>query len=107
MDKEGLGDPATLLEAVTRFADPDVAHEFLVRMRWPNGVGCPRMGCGSMDVAAITSRKKWRCRECNRQFSVKVGTIFEDSPISLSKWLPALWLLSSAKNGISSHELGR
>ncbi len=107
MDKEALGDPTTLLEAVTRFADPDVAHAFVVRMRWPNGMACPRMGCGSADVVSIGNRRAWRCRNCNRQFTAKVGTIFEDSPISLSKWLPAMWLLSSAKNGISSCELAR
>ncbi len=107
MGKQPIADPATLLEAVTQFADPDVAHAFMVRMRWPNGVACPRQGCGSADVAEIAGRKKWRCRECGRQFSVKVGTIFEDSPISLTKWLPAMWLLSGAKNGISSCELAR
>jgi transposase-like protein len=99
--------PATLQEAIVYFADPDRAHDFLVKMRWPNGVACPRMGCGSANVAAIKSRKKWRCRECNRQFSVKVGTIFEDSPIGLDRWLPAFWLLTNAKNGISSYEIVR
>ena len=100
-------EPATLLEAVNRYADPAVANAFMARVRWPNGVACPRHGCGSADVAEIASRGKWRCRDCKKQFSVKVGTFFEDSPISLSKWLPAMWLLSSARNGISSCELAR
>jgi transposase-like protein len=99
--------PRTLLEAVTYFSDPDRAHAFAVKSRWPNGVACPRMGCGSADVLAIPTRRTWKCRECGRQFSVKVGTIFEASPLSLSKWLPAVWLLTNTKNGTSSCELAR
>lgn len=99
--------PRTLLEAVTYFADADRAHAYAVKLRWPNGIACPRMGCGSASVQFIATRKKWRCKECKRQFSVRVGTIFEDSPISFTKWLPAIWLLTNTKNGTSSHELGR
>jgi transposase-like protein len=99
--------PTTLLEAVTHFADPDRAHAYAVQMRWPNGVACPRMSCGSASVQVIATRKKWRCKECKRQFSVKVGSIFEDSPLPLTKWLPAFWLLSNTKNGTSSCELAR
>jgi transposase-like protein len=99
--------PRTLLEAVTYFSDPDRAHAYAVRWRWPNGIACPRHGCGSASVQAIPTRKKWRCKECKRQFSVRVGTIFEKSPIPFSKWLPAFWLLANTKNGTSSHELGR
>jgi transposase-like protein len=65
------------------------------------------MGCGSASVQPIKSRKIWRCKECKRQFSVRVGTIFEDSPISFSKWLPAFWLRANTKNGKSSCELAR
>jgi transposase-like protein len=101
------GVPTTLQEAVTYFADKQVAHDFFVTIRFPNGVACPRQGCGSADVVAIPKRKEWRCRECRRQFSVKVGTIFEASPIGFDKWLPALWLLTANRNGVSSHELGR
>ena len=101
------GTPKTLLAAVTYFADPDRAHAYAVTMRWPNGVACPRQGCGSADVQAIKTRKIWRCRECKRQFSVRVGTIFEDSPIPFTKWLPAFWLLANTKNGTSSCELAR
>jgi transposase-like protein len=99
--------PTTLLEAVTYFADPDRAFAYAVKLRWPNGVACPRMGCGNADVQFIRTRKLWRCKECKRQFTVKVGTIFEDSPITFSKWLPAIWFLANTKNGTSSHELGR
>jgi transposase-like protein len=99
--------PTTLIEAVSFFSDPDRAFEYAVKLRWPNGVACPRMGCGSAAVQFIKTRKLWRCKECKRQFTVKVGTIFEDSPIPFSKWLPAIWLLANTKNGTSSHELGR
>lgn len=99
--------PRTLREAVIYFADKQVAHDFFVGIRFPNGVACPRKGCGSADVAAIKNRNAWRCRECDRQFTVKVGTVFEDSPIGFDKWLPAMWLLTANRNGVSSHELGR
>lgn len=100
--------PSTLLEAVSMYADPKVAHDAFVSMRWPHAVACPRMGCGSADVRAIGgSRPRWLCKDCNREFTAKTGTIFEDSPIGFNKWLPALWLLSSARNGISSCELAR
>jgi transposase-like protein len=99
--------PRTLLEAVTYFADPDRAHAYAVKIRWPNGVGCPRKGCGNADVQFIATCKVWRCKECKRQFTAKVGTIFEDSSISFTKWLPAIWFLANTKNGTSSHEVGR
>jgi len=99
--------PRTLLEAVIYFADPDRAHAHFVSVRWPNGVACPRHGCGSAAVQVLAKRRKFRCKECGRDFTAKVGTIFEASPISLSKWLPAVWLLANTKNGTSSHELGR
>jgi transposase-like protein len=100
-------EPSTLLEAVRAFADSQVAHDYFLALRFPNGVACPRHGCGSADVARIKNRNAWRCRDCNRQFSVKVGTIFEDSPIGFDKWLPAMWLLSANRNGISSCEIAR
>jgi transposase-like protein len=99
--------PTTLLEAVRAFSDPQVAHDYFVAIRWPNGMACPRMGCGSADVVRIANRNLWKCRECKRQFTAKVNTVFEDSPIGFDKWLPALWLLASNRNGISSCELAR
>jgi transposase-like protein len=100
--------PKTLLEAITTFANPEVAHDFVKGLRWPYGVACPRQGCGSADVREIRGKRpRWYCRECEREFTAKLGTIFEDSPIGFDKWLPAMWLLSSAKNGISSMELHR
>src|SRR5579863_5393048 len=103
MDKQ----PTTLLEAVTYFSDKDRAFDYAVKLRWPNGVACPRMGCGSAAVQFIKTRKLWRCKDCKRQFTAKVGTIFEDSPIPFTKWLPAIWLLANTKNGTSSWELHR
>jgi transposase-like protein len=105
MEKQSV--PDTMIEAVRQFASPKVAHDFFVQMRWPFGVACPRMGCGSADVTYLAKYRRWNCKECKRQFTAKVGTIFEDSPIGLDKWLPAFWLIASNRNGISSHELGR
>ncbi len=99
--------PKTLKAAIEYFADPDTALQFAVSMRWPDGVKCPR--CGSAHVSFTASRRVWTCEECEdrRQFSFKVGTIMEDSPISLGTWLVGIWLIASAKNGISSYELHR
>jgi transposase-like protein len=99
--------PKTLSEAIRLYADPEIAHKLVVAVRWPNGVACPRMGCGSADVHFISTRRTWRCNDCKRQFSTKVGTIFEESPLGYDKWLPAIWLITNAKNGISSCEIAR
>ncbi len=96
--------PTTLTEAIQHFADADTSFAFVIQLRWPNGVICPR--CDTEKPSYLTTRRIWKCRACKQQFSVKVGTIFEDSPLGLDKWLPALWLLANAKNGISSYELG-
>ena len=77
----------------------------MVALRWPDGIACPRCGCDRNSV--LSTRRIWKCKGCQKQFSVKVGTLFEDSPIGLEKWLPALWLVVNCKNGISSYELGR
>jgi transposase-like protein len=98
--------PKTLLQAIQYFSDEQVCVDTVASMRWPNGVKCPD-GCRVENPYYIKTQKRWKCRNCRRQFSVKVESIFEDSPISLSKWLPALWLLANCKNGISSHELAR
>jgi transposase-like protein len=100
--------PKTLQEAIVYFADPDVAFAEMVKFRWPDGVvKCPT--CGSENVYFTKSRRIWQCKEdhAKRQFSVKIGSIMEDSPLSIDKWLVALWLICNAKNGISSYELGR
>jgi len=97
--------PTSLIEAIRYFADRDVAIDFVAKLRWPDGPFCPRCGC--TEYSYLTTRGVWKCKACKRQYSVKVGTIFEDSPLGLDKWLPAVWLAANSKNGISSHELGR
>jgi len=101
-----LPEPKTLQEAIAYFADPDRAFEFAKSLRWPDGnVVCPR--CNAAKNSFIKTRRLWFCYACKRQFTIKVKTIMEDSPIGLDKWMTAFWLLANAKNGISSHELGR
>ena len=99
--------PKTLLEAVQVFADQANCISYLVSKRWANGVTCPT--CGSNRVGFLANQQRWQCsgRHPKRQFSVKVGTIFEDSPLGLDKWLPVVWLITNAKNGISSWEIHR
>jgi transposase-like protein len=97
--------PTTLIEAIRYFSDLDICTEFVAEMRWPNGPVCPR--CGGVEHSYLTTRRLWKCKGCKKQFSVKLGTIFEDSKLGLDKWLPAAWLTANSKNGISSHELGR
>jgi transposase-like protein len=100
------GIPATLLDAIQFFADPDASLAFMVQLRWPDGtVTCPR--CKAAETSFLSTRRLWKCKGCKKQFSAKVGTIFEDSPIPLEKWLPALWLVVNCKNGISSYEVAR
>jgi len=97
--------PETLMECIRYFANPEVCREFVVNMRWPDGIEC--IYCQSMRIGYIKSRNKYQCKDCRKQFSVKIGTIFEDSPLSLDKWLTAMWMIANCKNGISSYELGR
>lgn len=100
--------PETLQEAIQYFTDPDNCHAFMVAMRWPDGkVTCPN--CGSEKVTYLAKQRRFKCygKHPKAQFSVKVGTIFEDSPLGLDKWLPAAWLILNCKNGISSYELAR
>lgn len=99
--------PTTLLEAVTFFSDIDRCVNYLAARRWPNGVVCPT--CNGQKVAYRATRRVWECstRHPRREFSVKVGTIFEDSPIGLDKWLPTVWQIANCKNGVSSYEIAR
>lgn len=92
-------------DAIVHYSDESTCVDFLASIRWPHGASCPR--CNSESVTRLATRPLWQCKSCRKQFSVKLGTIFEDSPIPLSKWLPAVWLITSAKNGISSYEIGR
>ena len=100
--------PKTLQEAVLYFSDFDNCLKYMVSKRWPDGiVTCPT--CGREDVSFLDNQRKWQCKSAhkNRQFSAKVGTIFEDSPIPLEKWLVVVWMLCNCKNGISSCEVSR
>ena len=103
--KNDIEFPETLAAAIKYFADADTALNFMASVRWPDGkVVCPC--CHKSDAGFLATRKIWKCRECGKQFSVKVGTIFEDSALGFDKWLPAFWMIVNAKNGISSCELG-
>ncbi len=99
--------PKTLQQAIKYYSNPDTCIDFIVSRRWPNGVECPT--CGRKDVRFISTRRMWECKDKHpkRQFSVKVGTIFEDSAIPLDKWLIAIWMIANCENGVSSYEIGR
>jgi transposase-like protein len=100
-------EPTSLQEAIIYFSDPVNCREYLVARHWPDGVVCPR--CGSKNVLFLEKYNRWHCREKHEapQFTLKTGTIFEDSPISLDKWLTAMWMIVNAKNGVSSWEIHR
>jgi transposase-like protein len=98
--------PETLQKAIAFFSDPQRAFEAAVEFRWPGGnVTCPR--CGQDKHSFVKTRRLWFCYVCKKQFTVKVGTVMEDSPIGLDKWMTAIWMLANCKNGISSYELGK
>jgi transposase-like protein len=101
-------EPKTLVEAVQYFADQDNCLNYMVTMRWPDGVvTCPT--CGSQRVSFLRNQRRWQCssRHPRRQFSAKAQTIFEDSPLGLDKWLPVVCMISNCKNGVSSWEIHR
>jgi transposase-like protein len=100
-------EPRTLTEAILYFADADVTLRTMVELRWLNGVCCPT--CGRDDVRFIATRRMWECKGAHprKQFSAKVGTIFEGSPLGLDKWFAAIWLIANCKNGVSSYEVHR
>ncbi len=100
-------EPNSLQEAILYFAKPENCREYMVARRWPDGVECPR--CGSKNVLFLEKYNRWHCREKHDapQFTLKTGTIFEDSPIGLDKWLTAMWMVVNCKNGVSSWEIHR
>ncbi len=100
-------EPTTLQEAIVYFSKPENCREYLVARRWPDGITCPR--CGSKNVLFLEKYNRWHCRQKHDapQFTLKTGTIFEDSPIGLDKWLTAMWQIVNCKNGISSYEVHR
>src|SRR5688572_29849518 len=95
--------PTNLIEAIEYFSDLDVATEYVANLRWPDGPECPQ--CGGKDHSYLSNRRLWKCKACKKQFSAKVGTICQASPIPLKKWLVAIWEMAHDKNGISSREL--
>jgi len=99
--------PTTLIEAIRYFSNQETCISYMTTLRWADGVICPT--CGRTDVSYLESQQRYQCksRHTKRQFSVKVGTIFEDSPLGLDKWLPAVWMIINAKNGVSSYEISR
>lgn len=100
-----MAKPADLTEAIRYFADLDLATDYVAGLRWPDGFVCPH--CGGRDYSFVSTRRLWKCKSCQKQSSVKVGTIFADSALGLDKWLPAIWLAANPETGISSHELAR
>jgi hypothetical protein len=104
---ERATEPTSLQEAIEFFANADNCRKYVVARRWPNGVECPTCGC--KDVIFLANQNRWQCRNkhSKRQFSLKTGTIYEDSPLGLDKWLVATWLVSNCKNGVSSCEVAR
>jgi transposase-like protein len=100
-------EPKSLQQAIIYFADSSHCREYLVARRWPDGVFCPR--CGSKNILFLEKYNRWHCRGKHDapQFTLKTGTIFEDSPIGLDKWLTAMWMIVSCKNGVSSWEIHR
>jgi transposase-like protein len=102
---DALVAPKTLMEVIRYFSDPAVCVKFFAQLRWTDGPECPR--CQSKRLSFLTTRLMWKCLDCKKQFSVKVGTIFEDSAIGLDKWLCAMWMIANDKNGASSYEVGK
>jgi transposase-like protein len=98
--------PESLQEAIVYFSDPERAFRYAVELRWPDArINCPR--CGSEKHSFIKTRRIWFCYGCKKQFTLKVGTIFEDSALGMDKWMAAFWMICNCKNGISSYELAR
>src|SRR5436190_8894581 len=103
-----MSNPRTLTEAIRYFSDFNNCRDYMVPRRWVNGVvTCPV--CGGASVYFDASRKGWECktRHPKRKFTLKTGTVFEDSPLGLDKWLPCVWMIVNMKNGVSSHEIKR
>jgi transposase-like protein len=108
MEGKTMSEPKSLQEAIVYFSNPDNCIDYLAIHRWPSGtVRCPT--CGSNSVKFSEKRRTWQCssHHAKREFSVKVGTVMEDSPIGLDKWLAAMWLVTNCKNGVSSYEIER
>jgi len=103
--KSQMNLPNTLQQAVVYFSDAARALAYAINLRWPDGITCPR--CGHGEHSFIKTRRIWFCKGCKKQFTIKVGTIFEDSPIGIDKWMTAFWMIVNCRNGVSSYEIAR
>src|SRR5260370_29253879 len=103
--KSAIKEPKALQEGIVYCSNPDNCLAYMVARLWPEGVTCPV--CGRKDATFLKNQRKWQCRShhAKQQFSAKTGTIYEDSPLGLDKWLTATWMLTTAKNGVSSYEI--
>src|SRR5947209_2344487 len=99
--------PKTLMAAIRYFQEPAVALDYVAKLRWKDGPVCEKCGLTGEDVIFMAKAQRWKCRGCKNQFSVKRGTIMEDSAIGLDKWLCAIWMIANCKNGVSSYEVSR
>lgn len=98
--------PSSLIDAIETFSDPRICLDVVAGAKWGSqGPTCP--ACAGQRLSFLQTRLMWKCLDCKKQFTVKVGTVFEDSPIPLNKWLCAMWLLANCKNGVSSYEIAR
>lgn len=98
---------STLLELLKYFSSNKVCIDYLELLRWADGAKCPYENCGHDKIFKFSNGKLYKCAKCKKQFSIKVGTIFEDSKIPLQKWYAAIYLITSHKKGISSIQLGK
>jgi transposase-like protein len=103
-------EPKTLQTAILYFADPVNCRDYLVARRWRDGVTCPR--CASANIIFLENHNRWNCGDCrkkgiNPQFTLKTGTVMEESPIGLDKWMMAMWMIVNCKNGVSSYEIAK
>lgn len=102
-----MNELTTLVDAIRYFADEQVCIDTVAAMRWPDGPQCPVCGMPEIRQHWLKNQRRWQCRDCGKQYSVKVNTIFEDSPIKLDKWLTTMWMLANCKNGVSSYKIMR
>ncbi len=106
MENVNISKHSGLMSAIRHYSNPQTCIDEVAAVKWPSGQAvCPR--CSSKKATYLSTRLLWKCRDCKKQFSVKVGTIFEDSAVSLDKWLCAMWMMANCKNGVSSYEIGK
>src|ERR1700722_17496370 len=106
MENDNISKHSGLMSAIRHYSNPQTCIDEVAAVKWPSGQAvCPR--CSSKRATYLATRLLWKCKDCKKQFSVKVGTIFEDSAVGLDKWLCAMWMMANCKNGVSSYEIGK